>query len=56
MLVADHLGWIPVWTDMTEYRFPDGTLLSELKFLPRDVQWITDERANILENFRSITR
>jgi iron(III) transport system substrate-binding protein len=56
MLVADHLGWIPVRTDMTEYRFPDGTLLSELKFLPRDVQWITDERANILENFRSITR
>ncbi len=53
-LVADNLGWIPVRTDIADYKLADGTALSDLNFIPRDVTWVTGNKEEILEKFAEI--
>lgn len=53
-LVAENLGWIPVRTDLTDYALADGTLLSEIELISRDVTWVTDNKDLILEKFEEI--
>lgn len=54
MLVAENLGWIPVRTDISDYGLADGTSLSDLDFIPRDVNWVTENKEEILEKFGEI--
>lgn len=54
-LVAQNLGWIPVRTDLADYSLADGTLLSSINLLARDVEWVTNSKADILDKFAQIT-
>jgi iron(III) transport system substrate-binding protein len=54
-LVADNLGWIPVRTDLTDYALADGTKLSDVNLVPRDVSWVLDNKQAILDKFTEIT-
>ncbi|MDL2205907.1 extracellular solute-binding protein [Eubacteriales bacterium OttesenSCG-928-N13] len=53
-LVAENLGWIPVRTDMPDYALADGTLLSDIQLIPRDVEWVTDHKTEVQEKFIEI--
>lgn len=53
-LVAENLGWIPVRMDIADYKLADGTSLSDLNFIPRDVSWVTGNKEDILEKFAEI--
>lgn len=53
-LVAENLGWIPVRTDIEDYELADGTLLSELNLIPRDVTWVTENKEDIVARFTEI--
>ncbi len=54
-LVAQNLGWIPVRTDLEDYSLADGTLLSSINLVARDVEWVTNSKADILDKFAQIT-
>ena len=53
-LVAGNLGWIPVRTDLADYALADGTLLSEVQLISRDVTWVTESKADVLDKFAEI--
>ena len=54
MLVADNLGWIPVRTDIPDYELADGTLLSDIELIPRDVTWVNENKDDIVARFTEI--
>jgi iron(III) transport system substrate-binding protein len=54
-LVASNLGWIPVRTDLADYNLADGTPLSSITLVPRDVEWVTGNKDDILDKFAQIT-
>lgn len=53
-MVADNLGWIPVRTDLTDYALADGTPLSDIQLISRDVTWVTDKKSEVLDKFAEI--
>lgn len=53
-MVAENLGWIPVRTDLTDYALADGTPLSEIKLISRDVTWVTEQKSEVLDKFAEI--
>lgn len=53
-MVAENLGWIPVRTDLTDYALADGTPLSEIRLISRDVTWVTEKKAEVLDKFAEI--
>lgn len=52
--VAENLGWIPVRTDLKDYALADGTALSQIKLISRDVTWVTENKSEVLERFAEI--
>ena len=53
-MVAENLGWIPVRTDLKDYALADGTPLSEIKLISRDVSWVTEKKSEVLDKFAEI--
>lgn len=53
-LVADHLGFIPVRKDL-DFSFVNGAKLSNIELIKRDVNWIADNKEDVVERFRVIT-
>ena len=53
-LVGDNLGWIPVRTDLRDYTLADGTPLSDITMIARDVTWVNEQKNMILDKFAEI--
>lgn len=53
-LVADHLGYIPVRKDL-DFSFANGAKLSDITLIKRDVDWIANNKEDVIERFRIIT-
>ena len=53
-LVGDNLGWIPVRTDLSDYTLADGTPLSDITMIARDVTWVNEQKNMILDKFAEI--
>jgi len=53
-LVAENLGWVPVRTDIADYQLADGTALSEIDLIPRDVTWVTENKEDIIAKFTEL--
>lgn len=53
-LVGDNCGWVPVRTDLDEYTLADGTKLSDVTMLARDVKWVNSEKPMVIEKFGEI--
>jgi iron(III) transport system substrate-binding protein len=49
-LVNSYLGYIPVRNDM-DFSFPDGSTLEGLDLYSRDVQWINENKEDIIDRF-----
>lgn len=54
ILVGENCGWVPVRTDLDEYTLADGTKLSDVTMLARDVKWVNNEKPMVLEKFGEI--
>ena len=52
-LVTEHLGYIPVRSDM-DFTLPDGTTLEGLDLHSRDVAWINEHREEIIDYFSAL--
>lgn len=53
-LVTKHLGYIPIRTDL-EFTFTNGAKLSDIELVKRDVDWIANNKEDVIERFRVIT-
>ena len=52
--MGDNLGWIPVRTDLSDYTLADGTPLSDITMIARDVTWVNEQKNMILDKFAEI--
>ena len=56
LLVGKNLGWIPVRTDLDNYSLADGTPLSKINFIARDVTWVNSAKAEVIDKFSKLKK
>ena len=55
LMISKYMGYVPIRNDVS-FTFKDGSKLKDIKLISRDDNWISENRADIIQRFQNIAK